>query len=106
MRRVIDAVHSAIERERYGPLSNMRRRISRGRLTAGFVAFVVAALAVLPFLIFEDPYGEVPIPGSATVHLPAGEVDVTCAPRGLSVTRRYRHCRYAFPGPTGQRGPK
>jgi hypothetical protein len=31
----------------------------------------------LPFLVHEDPYGEVPIPGSATLHLPAGAVDLT-----------------------------
>ena len=60
----------------------MRRRISKGRFVAGFVVIVLAALGVLPFLIFEDPYGEVPIPGSATVHLPAGEVDVTLRTAG------------------------
>ena len=45
------------------------------------VALVLAAWGVLPFVIFEGPYGEVPIPGSATVHLPAGELD----PRRLAV---------------------
>lgn len=60
----------------------MRRRISRGRLTAGVVVLVVAAWGVLPFLVFEGPYGEVPIPGAATVHVPAGEVDVTLRTAG------------------------
>ena len=60
----------------------MRRRISKGRIVAGFVVIVLVALGVLPFLIFKGPYGEVPIPGSATVHLPAGEVDVTLRTTG------------------------
>ena len=55
----------------------MTRRITRGKLTFAVVALVLAAWGVLPFPIFEAPYGEVPIPGSATVHLPAGEVEVT-----------------------------
>jgi hypothetical protein len=50
----------------------MSRGITRGRLAAAFAVLVVAALGVLPFLVFADPYGEVPIPGAATVHLPAG----------------------------------
>jgi len=60
----------------------MKRRITKGRLAAGFVALVLAALGVLPFLVFKDPYGEVPIPGAATVHLPVGEVDVTLRTAG------------------------
>jgi hypothetical protein len=59
----------------------MRRRVTRGRLAA-CAALVLAALGVLPFLVFEGPYGEVPIPGSAAVHLPAGEVDVTLRTAG------------------------
>jgi hypothetical protein len=32
-------------------------------------------MGVLPFLIHDDVYGEVPIPGAAILHLPPGEVD-------------------------------
>ena len=35
-------------------------------------------MGVLPFLIHEDAYGEVPIPGSAILHLPARNVLVRC----------------------------
>jgi hypothetical protein len=63
-------------------LTNTKCRITKGRLTAGFVVLVVAALGVLPLLVFKGPYGEVPTPGSATVHLPAGEVDVTLRTAG------------------------
>jgi len=60
----------------------MKRRITRGKLTFAVVALVLAAWGVLPFLIFEGPYGEVSIPGSATVHLPAGEVEITLRTAG------------------------
>jgi hypothetical protein len=60
----------------------MRHTITKDRLTAGFIVLVVAAWGVLPFVIFEGPYGEVPIPGETTVHLPAGEVDVTLRTAG------------------------
>jgi hypothetical protein len=38
---------------------------------------VLGAACVLPFLIHDDAYGEVAIPGSGTVHLLPGEIDVT-----------------------------
>jgi hypothetical protein len=53
------------------------RRITKGRVTAAVAVIVLAKLAVLPFLVSGGRYGDVPIPGAATVHLPAGEVDAT-----------------------------
>jgi hypothetical protein len=55
----------------------MSRRITKGRLTAGVAVIALAASGALPFLVLGGHYGDVPIPGTATVHLPAGEVDVT-----------------------------
>ena len=83
----------------------MKRRITRGKLTFAVVALVLAAWGVLPFLIFEGPYGEVSIPGSATVHLPAGEVEITLRTAGPPVMCRCRRCRYASSGQMGLRRP-
>ena len=84
----------------------MRRRISRVRLTAGFVVLVVAAWAVLPFLIFEGPYGEVPIAGAATVHLPAGEVDVTLRTAGPVGDESIPPLSIRISGPDGTTRPE
>ena len=52
-------------------------------LIVGIVLFVLsapAAVAAIPlaFILTDaDAYGQVPIPGSARLHLPAGDVDVT-----------------------------
>jgi hypothetical protein len=51
--------------------------ISKRRLVTGFAVLGLVGMYVLPFIVYEDPYGEVPIPGSATLHLPAGEADLT-----------------------------
>ena len=51
--------------------------ISKRRLVTGFAVLGLVGIYVLPFIVYEDPYGEVPIPGSATLHLPAGEADLT-----------------------------
>jgi hypothetical protein len=60
----------------------MRRRLRTALIikrlaTASVAAFVLCVACVLPFLIHDDAYGEVPIPGSGTVHLLPGDVDVT-----------------------------
>lgn len=60
----------------------MRRAITKRRLTAASAVIVLAVLGVLPHLVSGGRYGDVPIPGAATVHLPAGEVDVTLATVG------------------------
>jgi hypothetical protein len=44
---------------------------------AVLAVFVLGVTCVLPFVVHDDTYGEVPIPGSGTVHLPQGDVDVT-----------------------------
>jgi hypothetical protein len=51
--------------------------VNRGGLTAAFAGFALAVMGVLPPLVLEDTYGDVAVPGSATVRLPSGEVDVT-----------------------------
>jgi hypothetical protein len=53
------------------------RGLTVKRMVAAAVAMVALALCALPFLVDRGVYGKVPIPGSATVHLPAGNVDVT-----------------------------
>jgi hypothetical protein len=50
---------------------------------AVLAVFVLGVTCVLPFVADDDTYGEVEIPGSGTVHLPAGDVDVTLSWRRL-----------------------
>src|SRR6185295_18862419 len=60
-----------------------RERSPMRSLIVGIVLLVVGAPAavasiVLAFVLTDaDAYGQVPIPGSARMHLPAGDVDVT-----------------------------
>ena len=51
--------------------------MNKGGLTAAFAGFALVVMGVLPPLVLEDTYGDVAVPGSANLHLPAGEVDVT-----------------------------
>jgi hypothetical protein len=51
--------------------------VNKGGLTAAFAGFALAVMGVLPPLVLEDTYGDLAVPGSATVRLPSGEVDVT-----------------------------
>jgi hypothetical protein len=51
--------------------------VNKGGLTAAFAGFALVVMGVLPPLVLEDTYGDVAVPGSATLHLPSGEVDVT-----------------------------
>jgi hypothetical protein len=55
----------------------VKRWITGRRLAIGFAVLALIGMYALPFVVHEDPYGEVPIPGSATLQLPAGEVDLT-----------------------------
>jgi hypothetical protein len=87
-------------------VTTMKCRITKGRLAVGFVVLVLVALGVLPFLVFKGPYGEVPIPGSATVHLPAGEVDVTLRTTGPAGDVPVPPLSIHIPGQTGLRRPK
>jgi len=48
----------------------------------GVAVVGVVAMAVFAFLVGRGPYGEAPFPGTAVVHLPAGEVDVTVKTTG------------------------
>lgn len=63
-----------------------RRTAAKVFLTLSIVTLVVAAVGFFVSLMLNifafddyDAYGEVPIPGEQTVHLPAGEVDVSFA---------------------------
>jgi hypothetical protein len=51
--------------------------VNKGGLTAALAGFALVVTGVLPPLVLEHTYGDVAVPGSATVHLPSGEVDVT-----------------------------
>jgi hypothetical protein len=63
----------------------MRRRVGpRIAILAAVVALVVGGVGLVAMLILNafvldeyDAYGEVPVPGSASLHLPAGEVSVS-----------------------------
>ncbi len=88
------------------PTFPTRRRITRGKLTAAFVVIVLVAWGVLPFLLFKGPYGEVPIPGSATVHLPAGEVDVSLRTAGPAGDVSVPPLSIRFFGPDGTTQPE
>jgi hypothetical protein len=51
--------------------------VNKGGLTAAFAGFALVDMGVLPPLVLDHTYGYVVVPGSATVHLPPGEVDIT-----------------------------
>jgi hypothetical protein len=51
--------------------------VNKGGLTAVFAGPALVVMGVFPPLVLEDTYGDVAVPGSANLHLPAGEVDVT-----------------------------
>ena len=51
--------------------------MNKGGLTAAFAGVALVVMGVLPPLVLEDTHGDVAVPGSATLHLPSGEVDVT-----------------------------
>jgi hypothetical protein len=60
-----------------------RERTPMRSLIVGIVMLVLGAPAAVAGIVFAfvltdaDAYGQVPIPGSARLHLPAGDVDVT-----------------------------
>jgi hypothetical protein len=61
-----------------------RRTVPRVLTTVAVVTMVVAGIGFIVSLILNafvfdeyDAYGEVPIPGASSIHLPAGEVAVT-----------------------------
>lgn len=51
--------------------------MNKGGLTAAFAGLALVVMGVFPPLVLEDSYGDVAVPGSANLHLPAGEVDAT-----------------------------
>jgi hypothetical protein len=51
--------------------------VNKGGLTARFAGLALVVMGVFPPLALEDTYGDIAVPGSANLHLPAGEVDVT-----------------------------
>jgi hypothetical protein len=58
--------------------------VAVGLMAIGLIGFVVALILNVFVLDRYDAYGEVPIPGSGTVHLPAGEVTVNLHTRVIS----------------------
>lgn len=70
---------------------NAQRSIGRipvvvavGLMTIGVIGFVVALILNVFVLDRYNAYGEVPIPGTGSVHLPAGEVTVSLHTRVIS----------------------
>lgn len=58
--------------------------VAAGLMTIGVIGFVVALILNVFVLDRYDAYGEVPIPGTGRVHLPAGEVTVNLHTRVIS----------------------
>jgi hypothetical protein len=56
--------------------------MTKGGLIATVAVIGLAVSAALPFRVCGGPYGQTPIPGSATVHLPAGQVDAALRAAG------------------------
>ena len=85
-----------------------RRRVTalvKPLLMAGFAVFVLGVTVVLPLLVHDDSYGEAPIPGTATVHLPAGPVDVTLSSEGLDDDASVPPLSIRLSGPDGTPPP-
>ncbi|WP_308214863.1 SHOCT domain-containing protein [Mycolicibacter hiberniae] len=55
----------------------LRAGAAAGLMTIGVIGFVVTLLLTVFVLDRFDAYGEVPIPGTGSLHLPAGEVTVS-----------------------------
>ena len=70
-----------------------------------FAVFVLGVTVVLPLLVHDDSYGEAPIPGTATVHLPAGPVDVTLGSEGLDDDASVPPLSIRISGPDGTPPP-
>ena len=75
--------------------------ISKRRLVTGFAVLGLVGMYVLPFIVYEDPYGEVPIPGSATLHRPAGEADLTLRSVGFLEGQPVPPLSIQISGPAG-----
>ncbi len=58
--------------------------VAAGLMTIGVIGFVVALILNVFVLDRYDAYGEVPIPGTGRLHLPAGEVTVNLHTRVIS----------------------
>lgn len=58
--------------------------VAAALMTIGVIGFVVALILNVFVLDRYNAYGEVPIPGSGSVHLPAGEVTVSLHTRVIS----------------------
>jgi hypothetical protein len=84
----------------------VKRWITGRRLAIGFAVLALIGMYALPFLVPEDPYGEVPIPGSATLHLPAGEVDLTLRSAGCLDVQPVPPLSIRVSGPDGSLQPK
>jgi hypothetical protein len=74
-------------------LDRVRTRIARGLLVLLLISFVglLASILLNLFVLDEfefDTYGEVPIPGTGTVHLPAGDVKVSFFSESYDVDRQ------------------
>ena len=80
--------------------------ISKRRLVTGFAVLGLVGMYVLPFIVYEDPYGEVPIPGSATLHLPAGEADLTLRSVGFLEGQPVPPLSIQISGPAGARSDR
>jgi hypothetical protein len=75
----------------FGHTDRMRRGIAKASkvlLIVSFIGFMVSLMLNLFVLDEFDAYGEVPIPGTGTLHLPAGDVTISfhgVYPEGVSI---------------------
>jgi hypothetical protein len=84
----------------------VKRWITARRLAIGFAVLALIGMYALPFLVPEDPYGEVPIPGSAPLHLPAREVDLTLRSAGSPDGQPVPPLSIRISGPDGMPQPE
>jgi hypothetical protein len=70
-------------------------------LLAGLAVVALGVAVALPLLVQDDSYGEMPIPGAATLHLPAGPVDVTLGSEGLDDDASVPPLSIRIDGPDG-----
>jgi hypothetical protein len=80
--------------------------VNKGGLTAAFAGFALVVMGVLPPFVLDDTYGDVAVPGSATVHLPSGEMDVTLEAVAPTDDRSLPPLSMRISGPDGIPGPE
>ena len=82
-----------------------RRTTPKILLTLAIITLVVSIIGFIGSILLNafafdkyNVYGEVPIPGQASFHLPAGEVNISFHARDRRIRRAAVDCRFPEPG--------